>query len=154
MSYLQPMEGITATLRADDDLLSLADAAAPRREMMIAMGRHLWSMTLCAHQAPDGKEMFRRMNNPRVGDLVMENGRIDPIWGLGILLAHRDEWACSDKDWEQWQADEPQAYDGERPIERRVYYIQYGSDAIDICRWANASFIALPTERSSDWMRR
>jgi len=146
--YPQPREGIVGEAR-DDDLLSLDESALPRRKIMLAMARSLWSMALAAHRAPDGVAMWQRMDKPQPGDLVVENTRTDPVQGLGILLARRKEWACTDAEWEQWQAEDPGGYD-RRPIDD-VWYVQYGPQPEDVCRWSNSSFIAVPTERN--WAR-
>jgi hypothetical protein len=52
----------------------------------------------------------------------------------------REEWASTEED---WRADELDADPLDRPIENRAYYIQYGPNAADICRWTNCSLLAI-----------
>lgn len=148
MTYPQPREGITGTLR-DDDLLSLEDSALARRKIMLAMALTLWSTALAAYPI-EPASLWKRMDKPRVGDLVVENTRTDPVRGLGILIGYRKEWAFTDEEWQQIETDDPGAYAGDRPIDD-VWYIQYGPQPEDVCRWSNASFIAIPTERG--WLK-
>jgi hypothetical protein len=153
-TYPQPREGVIGALRDDDDLLSLDDKALPRREMMATLARHLQTAVLVGNPAPIVAKMWDRMKNPQPGDLVLETsslGRSDVeqrAMGFGFLLTHRDEWAQTDDEWAKEEVrpgyDE---FDQPRPVEPRVYYVQYGPKPDDICRWVNCSFIAVPTDR-------
>lgn len=146
-----PREGVVGVDR-DDWLLDLDMRAMPHRDALAAMAGHLQTASLVGNPAPNTKAVWDRISNPQVGDLVVEStywwpGRNEEHRAqcLGILLAKRAEWACSDEEWARWESEDPGAYGGERPIERDVWYIQYGSGAKDICRWVNCTFIALPT---------
>lgn len=144
----RPFEGITGTHRAGD-LLSLEDAAMPRRRMMIMMGLCLQAAVTVGSPAPVVRRIASRMNDPQPGDLVFEASnawrRGSELRGLGILLAHRDEWLDSDADWETPVAGQP----GESPCEDdrpsgHFWYIQYGPGPQDVRRWHDCMFLALP----------
>jgi hypothetical protein len=140
---LQPREGTDGEQRDD---LSLDDATLGYRRQVVALAGRLWSMTLSAHGTPDGRDMMERMSHPRPGDFVVENTRTDPHMGIGYLVCHRIEWAMTDEEWEQIEREDPGCYAGERPTDE-VWYVQYGPNPDDICRWANAEFIAVPRSR-------
>ncbi len=144
----QPFEGIAGTHRADD-LLSLEDAAMPRRRMMIMVGLCLQAAVTVGSPAPVVRRIAARMNDPRPGDLVFEAssawrpGR--ELRGMGILLAHRDEWLDSDTDWETQVAGEAgeSRSEDDRPS-GHFWYIQYGPGPQDVRRWHDCVFLALP----------
>lgn len=152
--YPLPHEGVVGTLRDQDDLLSLDDKAAPRREMMIGLARCLCSAVLVGNPCPAIAEMWKRMDNPQIGDLVLETGRHHDYQGFGILIACRYEWAHTEEEWRQHQTeviaeaeacgltgwDEPRRKDD-------AWYVQYGPSPADICRWTNCTFITVPTDR-------
>lgn len=168
MSWPQPREGITGSDRRDD-LLSLEDAAIPRRLVMAGMAKALLNATMVGQPAPIVKRMYARMRDPQPGDLVIE---LSTMWsrdedtrikGMGILVAHRQEWASTDAEWSEYVAEEKRAYDEDfktgpyyRPedgefdademcerITDHAWYIQYGPAAADICRWTNCEFVAV-----------
>lgn len=169
-TFPEPREGITGTARTVDDLLSLEDAALPRRRMMIAIARHLREATMVGQPAPVVQRMSERMRSPQPGDLVVETsrtlwgGRGLEIEGFGILLAHREEWWETDADWgaavereraghEEFlrgpysipgDADEPWE-PGERSTDH-AWYVQYGPGEKDVCRWVNCEFMAIPVD--------
>lgn len=154
-TYPQPREGIAGTIRDQDDLLALDDAALARRTIMANLVYHLQDAVLVGDPAPKVADLWNRMKNPQVGDLVVETSAnlrwSDPersAMGFGILLAHRDEWAQTDDEWAS-QENSPglDEFGQPRPVERRVYYVQYGPQPDDVCRWTNCDFIAVPTER-------
>lgn len=169
-SFPQPREGITGTDRTEDDLLSLEDAAIPRRLLMIGMAHCLRKATLVGNPAPIVARMNERIRDPQPGDLVVEEStayRRDEdtqVKAFGILLAHRTEWAQTDEEWaadveQERKAHEeflrgPYAQPGDadepwEPDERmtdHAWYVQYGPKAGDICRWTNCSFVAIPTD--------
>lgn len=162
--YPQPHEGITGTDRHDTDLLSLEEAAMPRRDMMREMAKLLRSATLVGNPAPSVSRMSDRMQKPRPGDLVMEESSAwtrDPdtrLKGFGILVCRRDEWWDSDDSLREFiakhRADgdeleyaaklEQQLATGVgRPVDD-AWYVQYGPDPADVCRWTNCLFTAIP----------
>ncbi|GAA0583122.1 hypothetical protein GCM10010172_80190 [Paractinoplanes ferrugineus] len=122
--------------------------------------------------APCAQALSERIYHPKPGDPVYvpdslrqdEDGRRK---GVGYLVVARTEWWHSDEDWlapnpddpwgssfAQWTLDEPLVWDPlthpKRPKED-VFYVQYGPDPGDICRWENASCYALPL--GGDMMR-
>ena len=153
---LQPNEGVTGTLRSDD-LLSLADEAVNRRAIMMAMGYSYYRLALDGlFGKGGGGRAWVRCQKVQPGDLVMESMRgvlslrdngCDPR-AFGILLDRRNEWAHTDEEWQDYLTSEGHAADEERetrPVEHDVFYVQYGPQPDDICRWMNCTFIALPT---------
>jgi hypothetical protein len=161
-NWPQPHVGITGTARADD-LLSLEENAIPRRMMMIGMADCLYRAAIVGNPAPVVRRMGARISKPEPGDLVLvmdslhrdEDARVK---GFGILLGHRTEW---------WQTDAELAADiarmradgdvseeyltslesGEDRSIDEAWYVQYGSQPGDICRWTNCRLIAVLTDR-------
>lgn len=168
-TYPQPREGITGTNR-DDDLLSLEDAAVPRRLMMGGMAKCLRDAVLVGNPAPSVARMWARMKDPQPGDLVIETSTFyrsdeyDRIKAMGILITHRTEWWQTDEEWATWVEEERAAYEeflrgpysqpGDGPFDPstcerltdHAWYVQYGPQAGDICRWVNCEFIMIPTD--------
>lgn len=154
-SYPQPHEGVAGVERTEDDLLSLDDKAVSRRLLMAGMAQATYRATLVGNPAPSVAQMWARMKEPRPGDLVMETTsrfRGDPdttIKGFGILVVHREEWASTDQDWAAEVAREP----GIDPIRDRfhedAWYVQYGPQPEDVCRWENCDFVSVPI--GHDW---
>lgn len=149
----QPREDVTGADR-EDWLLDLDSRAMAHRDALAVMAYHLQRASMVGNPAPNTQKVWERISEPRIGDLVVEAtynwpGRDEDhrAKSLGILVEKRAEWACSDEEWARWEAEDPEAYDGERPIEREAWYIQYGSSAADICRWTNCTFTALPISR-------
>jgi len=170
-TFPEPREGVTGVVRTGDDLLSIEEAALPRRRMMIAIARHLRQATMVGQPAPVVQRMSERMRNPQPGDLVVETSRT--LWGrtrelevegFGILLTHREEWWETDAEWaamvEQERASHekflrgPYAHPGDadepwEPGERdtdHAWYVQYGPGEKDVCRWVNCEFMAIPAD--------
>lgn len=94
------------------------------------------------------------MIDPASGDLVVEIGagrgdiETDLVTAFGILVEHRQEWATTD---EQWQA-ETLSNPGLTPQDRvreHAWYIQYGPETQDLCRWVNCTFMTLPIDWTS-----
>ncbi|HEY6493305.1 MAG TPA: hypothetical protein VIZ43_08540 [Trebonia sp.] len=170
-SYPQPHEGITGTLRDQDDLLSLEGKAVAVRKMMAGLASVLRNAVMVGQPAPVVQRMSERMRDPQPGDLVTETstmGRKADDWfkGFGILIAHRLEWWTTDAEWEQSVAEEracheeflrgPYAHPGDadepwEPDERltdHAWYVQYGPGPGDVCRWVNCEFTVVPTDRN------
>lgn len=162
-TYLQPREGITGTLRDQDDLLSLDELAIPRRMIMCAMAKCLQRATMVGNPAPVVARMDERMRNPQAGDLVVETSRLGrnrmDVETFGILLGRRDEWWQTDEEWAARLAGEREAHDemrtrwpdlGEFEPDKRMtddaWYVQYGPQPGDVCRWVNCEFMAIPTD--------
>lgn len=145
MTYPQPREGIVG-IKRDDDLLSLDDSAAPHRALIQLLAWELHSATLRY-----GNELGDRIRNPRPGDLVIETtrGAIAAARGtpmpmaFGYLIERRVEWTETDEEWAQIVAEQALRADEERWTDD-VWYVQYGPEPDDVCRWQNCSFAAVP----------
>jgi hypothetical protein len=168
-SYPQPREGITGTAR-DDDLLSLEEEAIPRRLLMGGMARCLRDAALVGNQAPVVARMWERMKSPVPGDLVIETSTFyradedDRVKAMGILIAHRVEWWQTDAEWaaeveEERAAHEdflrgPHSQPGDGPFDPskcerltdHAWYVQYGPQPADVCRWVNCDFMMVPSD--------
>lgn len=102
--------------------------------------------------SPIGKALADRHHHPRVGDLVMvpdamrvrgetvEERADTRAKGWGYFLGEFREPVYDDATWAR-VADQ---YDGEPNPTERVFYVQYGPDPADVCRWENASVVAVP----------
>lgn len=161
-SYKQPREGITGTLREGDDLLSLEESAIAVRKTMTGLAGVLLRTTMVGQPAPVVTRISERMRSPQPGDLVMETSTMyrradDWYRGFGVLIEHREEWWTTDAEWEQELAEERAAWEkftrpGEGPFTPdprttdHAWYIQYGPQPGDICRWVNCEFIAIPVD--------
>jgi hypothetical protein len=166
----QPREGITGTLHDPPGILSLEEDAVEVRRALMGATRCLMRATLVGNPAPVVARMSTRMRDPQPGDLVMETSSTcrlqaeDFCRAFGILLAHRTEWWTTDAEWEQSVAGEraahkeflrgPYAIPGDRdepwePDERmtdHAWYVQYGPQPQDVCRWVNCEFAAVPAD--------
>lgn len=163
-SFPQPHEGISGTDRGHDDLLSLEEAAIPRRHLMAGMARCLRQAVLVGNQAPIVARMWERMQAPVSGDLVVEVssfGRRACTEGMGILLAHRHEWWQTDEEWAAELEKEREAHEeflrgphsrpGDGPFDParherltdHAWYVQYGPRPEDVCRWVNCQFLTV-----------
>lgn len=165
MDYPEPHEGVTGVTRTRDDLLSLEDAAIARRMIVMDIAETLFKLALAAPVRPLNGDVpaFDRIARPKVGDLVIERTSAfirEPehrARSFGILLGRRMEWATSSNDWKMWLQQEAAACrmngdeEGalavlkEERLTDHAWYIQYGSDAKDICRWTNCMFYTVPT---------
>ncbi len=152
-TYPQPHEGITGVVRDQDDLLGLDDKALARRALIIGLARCLHRATLVGNPAPIVARMHERIQAPRPGDLVLETSTMyrlgdDGHKAFGILLAHRVEWWSTDEEHAAMLAEErghdPDYVDDER-LTDHAWYVQYGPEPGDICRWTNCSFAVIPT---------
>lgn len=146
----QPWEGITATARNSDDLLSLEDKAMPQRRRMVMMALLIRKATLVGNQAPVVKAMYERMNDPQPGDLVIETSSArrpgSEYRGFGFLLARRREWCSNDEEWAIYRAEQP---DDDERLADHYWYVQYGPGERDIARWEDCEFIAIPDDPSA-----
>jgi hypothetical protein len=152
-SWPQPFEGIRGIDLSRHWVLSLDERAAPHRETLIAMARHLHTATLVGDPAPVVRRMCDRLRSPEPGDLVVTaevmHGRRDPdsrLKGLGIYLGSRTEWELTDAQWEAYKAEDGCGLTDEDRVTDDVFYIQYGPDPGDICRWHNSSAVVLPVD--------
>ena len=155
MRWPQPHEGISGTDLTGHWLLSLDERAVAHRDTLLAMALHLRTATLVGSPAPVVQRMSERMRNPVPGDLAcsaeaMHRGpRADLDYrtkGLGILLARRREWAETHAEWthacllNRW---DPLT---EERITDDAYYLQYGPEPGDVCRWHNSAPVGLLTQ--------
>lgn len=144
----QPREGVSG-LDQDSDLLSLDHDAMEHRLALMIMANHLKSAVLVGNAAPIAQEIWERIRNPRIGDLVVEMTALSPrhpenrVHGLGILVERRTEWWETDEEWEQLKAEDGFMTDEDRRTDE-AWYVQYGPRAKDICRWTNCMFTAIP----------
>jgi len=148
--FKQPREGIVGTDRSDSDLLSLDMVAVAHRDALIAMAWHLNATTMDGHRAPIAAQIYQRLKSPRPGDLVVEpvasrySKDLDTrIKALGYLIEKREEWWLTDEDWETAKVEDGGLTDEDRQTDV-AWYIQYGPDPVDICRWVNCTFITVP----------
>ena len=102
---------------------------------------------MVGNAAPIARELCARVTRPRLGDLVVETGahrgNADTrLKALGILLEHRDEWWETDAEWGALKSDDDQLEERDRRVDN-AWYVQYGNDPADICRWTNCEFTAV-----------
>lgn len=165
MEYSEPHEGVQGVTRTRDDLLSLEDAAIARRMIVMDLAEELFKVSLAAPVRPWNGEpsLFDRISKPKIGDLVIERTSAfirEPghrSRGFGILLGKRIEWACTKAEWAERCEEQAASYRehgneemalevlAEERLTDHAWYIQYGSDAGDICRWTNCMFYTVPT---------
>lgn len=146
----QPHEGVTGADRGGDPLVSLEDDHLPVREALAVMTRHLMTATTVGNPAPVVARMWERLRNPQPGDLVIEIGltmarRRDWYRGFGYLIESRREWWTTDEEYARQLADDelyPEPKDS-RPVDT-AWYVQYGPNPKDICRWTNCEFLVVP----------
>lgn len=136
MTSLRPHEDVPAACGREDYLLSLDPRAVAHRDALIAMARHLADVSLVGNPAPVAARMGERIRAPQRGDLVVETSALASsadadtrLRGLGVLLDHRDE---------------PLAAPIGATVVDHAWYVQYGPNPEDVCRWTNCEFIALP----------
>jgi hypothetical protein len=148
--YAQPHEGITGTERSGDPLLT-EDGSLVAIELM----GMLHKAVLVGNPAPIVAQMYDRIASPAAGDAVVV---FDAIYsrnddhkykGVGYLIAQRAEWAQTDAKWAEARSEDGSLTDDDRWIERDAWYIQYGPDAVDVCRWSNCRVLAIPRTHSS-----
>jgi hypothetical protein len=145
----QPHQDVTGTDRTDL-LLSLDEAALAHRAWLAGLAFHLSTATTVGNPAPVVSRMAERIRSPQIGDLVVEQSSHwrgnpdDRVKGFGILVEHRTEWWDTDEDYQRHITEYPEEADEPRATDH-AWYVQYGSAAVDICRWTNCSFLAIPT---------
>lgn len=154
MSWPQPREDITGTDLTGHWLLSLDERAVAHRDTLLAMALHLHTATCVGSPAPVVERMSKRMRHPVPGDLacatevMYRDPRADLDYrtrGLGLLLAWREEWSSTDEEWADYCEQEPWAAEEGRFTEK-AYYLQYGPEPGDICRWTNSAPVGLLTQ--------
>ena len=150
--------------RAGDPLL-VGDQALV--DMLVRVAYNAWRQMGSTHNAaPCAQALARRIMHPQPGDPVyvpdsFRRGTDEDTRrkGVGYFVVERTEWYQSDESWlhnaddegatafQAWTYGEPLVWDPlthpSRPKER-VFYVQYGPNPVDICRWENASCYALP----------
>lgn len=142
--YPHPHEGISGTNREGDPLMTV-EGSLVATDMM----RLLHQAVLVGQQAPIVREMYDRMYAPQIGDPVVV---LDAIYrrdddtknkGVGYLIADREDWAQTDEQWQAELAEDPSLAEGGRHKER-AWYVQYGPEPVDVCRWSNCTVLAIP----------
>lgn len=144
---LQPYENVIGNDRPQDDLLEMNDRALLRRSLMLNLASAFLDSVVPGSSAMGNQELYSRMSTPRIGDLVMENTTAQNreadlktrAMAFGILLDHRREWAHTDAQWVQYCTENPDTEPEDRPS-CAAWYIQYGPNAKDVCRWHNCAF--------------
>jgi hypothetical protein len=143
--YAQPHEGVTGIERAGDPLLTESGALLATELMGM-----LYRAVLVGNPAPKVREMYERINAPAPGDAVVV---FDAIYfknadhkfkGTGYLVAVRAEWATTDEEWAAARDEDESLTDADRFVEREAWYVQYGPEPVDICRWSNCKVLAIP----------
>lgn len=119
-------------------------------DLIMALCRHLMTAILVGHPAPIVAEMDARMRSPQVGDLVVEwtalNHRLDfdrRVKGFGYLLAIREEWFDSAAEWAAFEVDDPECATESNRATDTAWYVQYGPNPTDVCRWTNCQFVVV-----------
>lgn len=149
----QPHENVTGVARTGDDLISLDERAIAHRNALIVMAHHLRDATMVGNPAPAVERVGNRLRTPLVGDLVVEvtafyRHRRDPdtaLKGFGYLVERRREWWTTDEEWEREKAEDGGLDDSDRSTDE-AWYIQYGPEPVDICRWTNCEFYVVPID--------
>jgi len=163
--YPDHREGIAGQNLVGTDagaIVSLEDDAWPVREAIVSMARHLWSAVHVGHPAPIVEDMRRRMDAPRPGDLVVEHSALatiaysperdteerqdSRIKGLGYLITTRIEWFDSAADWAAHASEYPEDATEDNRSTDDAWYVQYGPNPEDVCRWTNCSFVLVPID--------
>lgn len=146
----QPHEDVRGADRAGNDFLSLDERALFHRDLVIALTRHLYTAVRVGARAPIVQRMYLRIREPQIGDLVLETGKgmyskdaDTRTKALGFLVERRREWWDTDEEFAELLAAKEYDSADERPTDE-AWYVQYGPEPGDICRWANCDFIAVP----------
>jgi hypothetical protein len=134
-TWPKPHEGISGAPWTRDHLLNIDETGLKWRVGAMERLYQLWGDSLHPIEGAAGLQLFNRMDSPVVGDVVMEVTSFFRLQrdaeyrrqGFGVLLGMREEW-------DQGRAE-------------KAWYIQYGPEAEDVCRWVNCKFIAVPPSR-------
>lgn len=143
--YAQPHEGITGIERAADPLLTEGGSLVAAEMMSM-----LYRAVLVGNPAPLVQDMFNLITHPAVGDAVVVADAMyfdnleHKIQGTGYVVAVRAEWGETDEEWARVRAEDDSLTDADRWVEREAWYIQYGPQAADVCRWSNCNVLAIP----------
>ena len=115
-------------------------------ESLFKVAHNLQRAVLGSHTSPFHNELYKRMYNPQVGDLVFEitsGGRdINPIWRLGTLIRRGGEKLCT---LEEWLKETKDTEDEDKPIPEQIVYYIRTFDGYEI-QWYNAMFVAIDFE--------
>lgn len=155
----QPHEGIEGQdLRHLGHLLCLSDEAQAHRSLIVSTAHLVMNACLAINPTPNQQRIDHRLRNPRVGDLVFEESSFwgsyrkghpqeGNAWckGFGFLIEYRYEWWHTDEVWEQRLADGEVYPEEDRPTDR-AWYVQFGPEPDDVCRWVNCSMVAIPID--------
>lgn len=147
---------ITGTPRHTDPFLG---AATEVRDALAYTAWHLLRAGWTGRMAPVTEKMVDRVTHPRPGDLVYipdSLRRRAPDGhrrkGFGYLIVARWEWWHTDAEWQQSIADGEWGADDDRPTDK-AYYLQYGPNPFDVCRWVDCECRLIPHLPTSadDW---
>lgn len=152
MSHLQPHEGIVGLNRPDDLLLNTSTSALDMRKTVMFL---TYNLHRALYRGPRYQNAAG-MEEPSVGDLVVvtdylpqmdhasERAPMERILhSLGYLVDYRLEWWHTDEEWQQLLNDGDYEPDEDRPTDWG-YYVQYGRDPKDICRWVDCGILRVP----------
>jgi hypothetical protein len=155
----QPREDIRGIDRSSDPLLGLDDDTLRLRDAIMGVFYHLRDAVLVGSPAPKVKAIYERIYNPRPGDLVCEVGApTRSKWesrarGFGYLIDKRVEWSVTDD--EHAREMQEGVYDeGEDRSTDTAWYVQYGPNAADVCRWVDCNFQMVPVDPKYLWNTR
>lgn len=148
----------TGTDRTGDPLMVLSDTTEPLRTLVM---RSQWYLDYVSgyRQAPIARRWDERARAPRSGDLVYVVDRIleGPRGGdadthnksFGYYICGRREPVYDADMWAQ-VADQ---YEGEPCPTEKVFYLQYGPNPDDVCRWENAECRVIATHETTREVR-
>lgn len=145
--------------RSADPLISLDENAFPLRVAIMETQHHYYMMTGMLG-APIGEKWSARQCSPQPGDLVYVPDRLgrrgtddDRLKSFGYYILGRDEPCWTDEEW----AEEVRQFgcENNERSQEWIFYIQYGPDPQDVCRWENARCVVVATRAVSDevWER-
>lgn len=145
--YPEHHEGVRGIAR-NEPWLSLEEDSWPIQEAIIALTRKVMSCCTVGNPAPSVTEVWQKMKNPQVGDFVVEpwvykRASLDKkMKSLGYLVAKRTEWAETEEEFQKYILEDPD-YAEDRSTDIG-WYIQYGPNPEDVCRWTNCDIYAVP----------
>lgn len=120
-------------------LLGVSDQDLAYRDALMQSTSHMIGAAL---RTPHGSGYYERLDNPYVGELVMEytkgwwshDLRIR-AWSFGVLVSRRQEWLKS--------------IDEHRRESGVASYVRWGRGDQDVQRWENSKFVLVPVERDT-----